>query len=148
MKNFDFKVEVDVPEFIGLQQHHDVKEEPLFLSNIDQTVLFPVQTLYFYKAVQGRSCKTVIGHLKEGLHKVLREYHFLTGRHRLSKDGIPRLEIDCNGSGVQFAGAHAFTTIQDLGDLSIPNSSFQKFVPQPHGVTTVAECPLMMIQVT
>lgn len=108
---------------------------------------FTVETIYFYAANPDRPSDTVADTLKAALSKMLVHYDFLAGRVRLNEE-LMRMEIDRNDAGAQFSTASCDLALAELGDVSEPNPLFRKFVPQAHNATTVADIPLMMIQVS
>ena len=112
-----------------------------------QMLAFTVETLYFYAANPDKGSDEVAETLKNALGKMLPHYDFLAGRVRLNEE-MMRMEIDRNNAGAQFSSASCELTMAELGDVSVPNPLFRKFVPQAHDATTVADIPLMMIQVT
>lgn len=112
-----------------------------------QALAFTVETLYFYADNPEKASDTVAETLKAALAKQLNHYDFLAGRVRLNEEQM-RMEIDRNYAGVQFTTATCEHTLEELGDLTQLNPLFRKFVPQAHNATTIADIPLMMIQVT
>jgi len=107
-----------------------------------------METLHFYAANPDKPSDTVADTLKEALSRMLvhAHYDFLAGRVRFNEE-LMRMEIDHNYAGAQVATATCDLTMAELGDVTQPNALFRKFVPQAHNATTIADIPLIMIQV-
>jgi shikimate O-hydroxycinnamoyltransferase len=103
--------------------------------------------LYFYGANAEKGSETVAGTLREALGKVLVHYDFLAGRVRVN-EATNLMEIDRNNAGVQVASASCALTMAQLGDVAQPNPLFRKFLPQARHAATLADVPLLMLQVT
>ncbi|KAL3634598.1 hypothetical protein CASFOL_021652 [Castilleja foliolosa] len=125
--------------------------ETIFLSNIDQTVTFPVETVFFYEAKPNMayaSTATIAGKLKKAVEEVLLiPYYFLAGRLSFN-DETKRLELVCNNAGALFMTAKARFELKDLGNLAEPNPSFHRFVHRPGLYKSLAETAVFTIQVT
>lgn len=117
-----------------------------FIGYVVQMLAFTVETLYFYAANPDKGSDGVAQTLKTALGKLLVQYDFVTGRVRLNEE--MRMEIDRNDAGAQFSSASCELTMAELGDVTVPNPLFRKFVPQAYKATTIADTPLIMIQVT
>lgn len=125
---------------------HPSPERSLFLSNIDKTLIYTVETVHFFAASE-KSTDNVVDILKEGLGKLLAsDYDFMAGRLRLNQQG--RLEIHCNGRGALFGEAKANHTIEELGDITHPNPQFKKLVLQAFDAKSLDDLPLLLVQVT
>ncbi|EFJ27789.1 hypothetical protein SELMODRAFT_411691 [Selaginella moellendorffii] len=85
------------------------KNQTIFLSNMDQQVFFHVEMLFMYD-VQSPDTGDVTVNERE-----------------------KRLEVECNGAGADFPGAHCDSTIAELDDLRIPNPDFRKLLVYPVG---------------
>lgn len=142
----ELNVKIDEPVYVKPAQPCE-NTSPFFLTNADQMLAFTVETMYFYAANPEKPSDKVADTLKLALSMILVHYDFLAGRVRLNEE-LKRMEIDRNDAGAQFATASCDLTLAELGDLSVPNALFRKFVPQAHNATTISEIPLMMIQVT
>ncbi|KAH9328451.1 hypothetical protein KI387_000559 [Taxus chinensis] len=120
----------------------------LYLCNIDLTVVFPVETVYFFKkSCIEHSADDVVGKMRESLSDVLVAYHFMAGRlQQNGEDG--RVELNYNRAGVLFAGASSQLTLAQLGDVSLPNPSFRNLVIRIDEFKELNEAPVMTMQVT
>ncbi|KAG9443744.1 hypothetical protein H6P81_015084 [Aristolochia fimbriata] len=116
----------------------------IFLSNIDQTVAFPVETIYFYQA---SSDSNMAERIKNALSRVLLiPYYFMAGRlHMCPK--THRLELLCNNAGIHMVSASSKLALNDLGNVSLPNPSFQHLLLRTGGFKCFTETPLLTIQV-
>ncbi|XVE82127.1 hypothetical protein DITRI_Ditri15bG0121900 [Diplodiscus trichospermus] len=149
---------------ISITNHDLVKEEPvtlispknpmphetIFLSNIDQAVTFPVETVFFFQVPQEESCSTldISVRVKQAVAEVLLvPYYFMAGRLSFNQEGN-RLELVCNNAGVLFVSATSRLRLKDLGNLSLPNSKFNHFVHRPGLYKSLDETALFTIQVT
>lgn len=120
----------------------------LFLSNIDQCLVIPVETIYFYPPNPNKPVDNLVEVLKDALAKVLVPYHFMTGRLKPEGPGSRRLEIDLNRAGAEFSHYTSDVRIADLGDVVQPNPLFRKLVPTKFlNVTSALDTPLLAIQV-
>ena len=122
--------------------------ETIFLSNIDQAVSFPVETLYFFRVNKGKTLlkSEMSEKVKKAVIETLIPYYFLAGRLRFNC-GTERLELVCNNAGMVFVSAESRLTIEDLGDLSLPNPTFGHFIHRYRLYKSLAETPLFTIQV-
>ncbi|MCO5600198.1 hypothetical protein L7F22_054307 [Adiantum nelumboides] len=147
----DFKVEVDgEAELIcPIEEETPCKGEVMFLSNLDQVVLYPIETVYFYPLHNNVPTSTeVVPHkLKEALRRLLVPYDFMAGRLHLNRH-LFRLELLCNNAGVLFAAAYADVNLADVGDVTFPNPGFASLVLQVRHATSLAQLPLTTVQVT
>lgn len=142
----DLKLEmVGEPETIVPASATDTS--PVFLSNIDQVVVIPVETVYFYPANPEKGLDKLVDTLRDALAKVLVPYHFMAGRLQMNTEEM-RLQIDCNRAGAQFTHYTSGVAIADLGDVTLPNPAFRGLVPTKFDATVVFELPLLAIQVT
>ncbi|KAK8970876.1 Omega-hydroxypalmitate O-feruloyl transferase [Platanthera guangdongensis] len=104
--------------------------ETLYLSNIDQTVAFNVETVFFYEVpeVLKAAASDIVRRVRRAVSEVLLvPYYFMAGRLRFNLLS-DRLELVCNNKGVLFAGATASLRLSELGNLSFPNPSFQNLI--------------------
>ncbi|KAL2654265.1 hypothetical protein R1flu_022393 [Riccia fluitans] len=125
----------------------DTPNERLFLSNTDQVLVIPVETVYFYPANPARPADGLVQTLKDALAKVLVTYHIMAGRLAMNEED-QRLEIDCNRKGAEFTHYESALSLSDLGDVTMPNPAFRALVPTKFNATVVYELPLLAIQVT
>ncbi|KAK1280394.1 Rosmarinate synthase [Acorus gramineus] len=117
--------------------------QTLFLSNIDQTVAFPVETLFFFDSP---TSEDIVETVKRSVSEVLLiPYYFMAGRLNFNFQ-TRRLELVCNNAGVLFVGASSKLTIKDLGDVSSPNPAFQHLISRTYGFRSLAETPIWTIQ--
>lgn len=125
-------------------------EHTIFLSNIDQAVTFPVETVFFYDVPPENSHSTadISLRVKQAVAEVLLvPYYFMAGR--LSFDHqTNRLQLLCNNAGVLFVSATSRLRLKDLGNLSLPNSTFNHLVHSPGLYKSLDETALFTIQVT
>ncbi|XVF28346.1 hypothetical protein REPUB_Repub15cG0021800 [Reevesia pubescens] len=124
--------------------------ETIFLSNIDQAVTFPVETVFFFDVPQDNTSSTldICLRVKQAVADVLLvPYYFMAGRLNFNHE-TNRLQLLCNNSGVLFASATSRLKLKDLGSLSLPNSTFHHFVHRPGLYKSLDETALFTIQVT
>ncbi|CAA7399921.1 unnamed protein product [Spirodela intermedia] len=126
------------------------RTERVFLSNIDQTVAFPVETVFFFRASPGDTLN-VIDRVKRAVSVVVSgKYYFMAGRLALDSSST-RLELLCNNAGVPFAGSESRLRMAELGDVSLPNQSFQRLVLRTVGGAAageLSEATVFTVQVT
>ncbi|KAM0021223.1 putative transferase [Helianthus debilis subsp. tardiflorus] len=118
----------------------------LNLSELDQTgVTTHVPTIYFYKQ-SPEDWLIVLQTLKASLSSTL--VHFFPLAGRLSFIARGRLELDCNGAGVQFLEAYADANLADLDSL-LPSPVYHQLIPSiDYQNTPLEEIPLLVLQVT
>ncbi|XP_057476859.1 acyltransferase GLAUCE-like [Actinidia eriantha] len=124
--------------------------ETIFLSNIDQAVVFPVETVFFFQVPPTKASSTlnICEVVKRAVAEVLLvPYYFMAGRLNFNH-GSSRLELVCNNAGVMFVGATSRLALKDLGNLSPPNVSFHWFIHRPGLYKSLDKTPLFTIQVT
>lgn len=125
--------------------------ETIFLSNIDQAVAFPVETVFFFEVPPNRSSSSTLG-IAELVKKSLAEvllvpYYFMAGRLNFNHE-TKRLELLCNNAGVLFVSAAApGLALKDLGNLSVPNSTLHHLIHRPGIYKSLAKTPLFTVQV-
>ena len=137
----DLKVTID--EVLTIIPSFPTPQEPLFLSNIDQTVAFPVETAYFYRAKPCMDPMSLVGRLRDALSELLVTYYPLAGRVKFNVDE-DRMEIDCNAKGVFLASATSEHSLGDLGEISFVNPGYKSFVLTP---TNEVDPPIVTLQV-
>ncbi|PIM99327.1 hypothetical protein CDL12_28181 [Handroanthus impetiginosus] len=118
------------------------------LTDFDQIgVLTHVPTIYFYKPSQNwlTPKDTIFTTLKTSLGHILVHFYPLAGRLRWL-DGA-RLELDCNGKGVQLVEAQCEANLDDLGDFT-PSPNFHSLIPQINYYSPIEEIPLLCVQLT
>ncbi|KAK6254510.1 hypothetical protein QQP08_012640 [Theobroma cacao] len=124
--------------------------ETIFLSNIDQAVCFAVETVFFFDLPPDKSSSTlgISLRVKQAVAEVLLgPYYFMAGRLRFNQQ-TNRLQLLCNNAGVLFVSATSRLRLKDLGNLSLPNSTFHHFVHRPGLYKSLDETALLTIQVT
>ncbi|XP_047954397.1 omega-hydroxypalmitate O-feruloyl transferase-like [Salvia hispanica] len=122
--------------------------ETIFLSNIDQAVTFPVETVFFYEAPPCSSTAGVAEMVRKAVENVLLiPYYFMAGRLSFN-DESKRLELICNNTGVLFVSAESRFSLEDLGNLSHPNPTFHRFVHRPGLYKSLPETAIFTVQVT
>ncbi|KAJ0980683.1 hypothetical protein J5N97_008938 [Dioscorea zingiberensis] len=146
---------------IPLRDQDIIKQEPVtlfsptnptptqtvYLSNIDQTVAFPVETVFFFQALKS-STDDIIEKVKRAVSEsFLIPYYFMAGRLSFNEH-TKRLELVCNNKGVFFVGATSKLSLMDLGDVSLPHPSFHHLILRPHAPISLSDTPLFTIQVT
>ncbi|KAL3686226.1 hypothetical protein R1sor_004248 [Riccia sorocarpa] len=119
----------------------------VFLSNTDQVLVIPVETVYFYPANPSKPIDGLVQTLKDALAKLLVTYHIMAGRLAMNEKE-QRLEIDCNRKGAEFTHYKSTLSLSDLGDVTMPNPAFRALVPTKFSASVVYEVPLLAIQVT
>ncbi|KAF2289195.1 hypothetical protein GH714_029347 [Hevea brasiliensis] len=72
-------------------------------------------------------------------------YYFMAGRLNFNKD-TKRMELLCNNAGALFVAATSRLALKDLGNLSLPNSTFHHFIHRPGLYKSLAEKALLTIQ--
>ena len=149
---------------VTLTDHDIVKEEPVtlvspknpipfetvFLSNIDQTVAFPVGTVFFFEVLPSmkNSSLNIAEKVKESVSDVLLvPYYFMAGRLNFNLE-TSRLELVCNNAGALFVSATSKLRLKDLGDLHLPNPSFVHLIVRIGRPKDLVGAPLLTIQAT
>ncbi|EFJ06140.1 BAHD family acyltransferase, clade V [Selaginella moellendorffii] len=115
----------------------------IFLPNIDLTVVFMVDSIYFYSSGAADAPKVLFRALQE----VMVEFYPFAGRLAVSEE-TQRLEIDANSAGVPFVEAVSDLNIADLGDLTLPNALYRNLVFTATNVKVLSDWPLATVQVT
>eukprot|EP00253_Pinus_taeda_P002016 PITA_02016 len=119
-----------------------------FLSNIDQVLLFTVETVHFFAHNPRFLFEDVVELLRSALSRLLvQHYEFLAGRLRLNPEK-GRFEIDCNAGGALFAVANSEVAIEDLNDITYPNPAFKQLLLPHQGAQAIEDLPLCLLQVT
>eukprot|EP00253_Pinus_taeda_P027488 PITA_27488 len=141
--------DIKVGELIKLGPSKPTPTGTLFLSNIDLTVIFPVETIYFFEPPPAYKPSTddVVEKMKGWFSDILVPYHFLGARLQVNP-GNGRLELNCNRSEALFTGASSELTLMQLGDLSRPNPSFRNLIVKTDDIKELSDTPLITMQVT
>lgn len=122
--------------------------ETVFLSNIDQAVCFPVETVFFFEVLPCKISSTldISEKVKKSVSEVLLiPYYFMAGRLIFNLE-TNRLELVCNNAGALFVSATSKLRLKDLGDLSLPNPSFHHLIHRPDRSKSLDEKPILTIQ--
>ncbi|KAK9289293.1 hypothetical protein L1049_017769 [Liquidambar formosana] len=124
-------------------------QETIFLSNIDQAVTFTVETVFFFEVSPKKKSSSTLDiseRVKQAVTKVLLvPYYFMAGRLNFNHE-TSRLELLCNNSGVLFVSATSRLMLKDLGNPSLPNSTFHHFVHKPGLQKSLSETAIFTIQ--
>lgn len=102
-----------------------------------------METVYFFEDGSAAEMSRIV---KRALAILLVPYYFLAGRFQTNRES-GRLELACNNAGVLFVNAKSKVRMKDLGDLSLPNPSFGRFVHRPGLHTNLHERALFTVQV-
>ncbi|CAA6663453.1 unnamed protein product [Spirodela intermedia] len=108
------------------------------------------RTVFFFRASPGDTLN-VIDRVKRAVSVVVSgKYYFMAGRLALDSSST-RLELLCNNAGVPFAGSESRLRMAELGDVSLPNQSFQRLVLRTVGGAAageLSEATVFTVQVT
>lgn len=140
---------------VSIQEHRIIvppeptpRDQILFLSNLDQVVLYPIETIYIFPAKGStESTVCVADRLGRALEKLLVPYYFMAGRLKINSSQN-RLELKCNNAGVPFAGASSELTFDELGDLTHVTPAFSSLLLQFQHPESLSDLPLISVQVT
>ncbi|PQQ01071.1 spermidine hydroxycinnamoyl transferase-like [Prunus yedoensis var. nudiflora] len=119
----------------------------LALSELDQVdTISHVSIIYFYRPDQNFVSQpdAIVNTLKDSLCRALVPFYPLAGRLRWIGGG--RLELDCNGMGVQFIEAESNSKLDDLGDFSPPEYDY--LIPTVDYTLAIHELPILLVQLT
>lgn len=141
------QLELKVHYVKTIEPADETKHETLYLSNIDQMLLSPVESFFVYAPNPVMGSKNVFSILENALAKVLVPYHFLAGRI-LMNASEGRFELSCNRAGVCFVATSSEQTVDELGDFKQLNPIYRKLVPMPENeCASVEDSFLLMVQV-
>ncbi|XP_024031828.1 omega-hydroxypalmitate O-feruloyl transferase [Morus notabilis] len=117
-----------------------------FLSNLDQNIAVIVRTIYGFKSEEKGNDKA--GEvIRNALEKLLVYYYPLAGRLTISSEG--KLIVNCSREGVVFVEAEADCVMEEIGDLTKPDSeTLGKLVYDVPGAKNILEMPPLVAQVT
>ncbi|EFJ16772.1 BAHD family acyltransferase, clade V [Selaginella moellendorffii] len=141
------KSEINVEELCLVAPAQATDDQPLYLSNYDQQVLFNLESVYFYPPSPHRSDENVVDVLRAALSKLLVPYHFMAGRLRMNARE-KRVEVDCNRAGALFVAATTNVTLADLQDGPTLVSLLKDFILHSPASHQVSDAPLLTLQVT
>ena len=141
------QLELSVHYVKTVEPADETKHETLYLSNIDQMLISPVESFFVYAPNPARGSESVFDILENALAEVLVPYHFLAGRISMNaREG--RFELSCNRAGVCFVAASSEQTVDELGDIKQLNPIYRKLVPMPENeCASVEDSFLLMVQV-
>ncbi|KAK6156631.1 hypothetical protein DH2020_010879 [Rehmannia glutinosa] len=95
-------------------------DEIMYLNAGDQTHdIYHTPTIYFYKHSPALEAKDAISRLKDSLSKVLVPFYPLAGRLTWAAEGGSRVELHCNGKGVQIIEAESDAAVEDFALASV-----------------------------
>ncbi|KAI5069431.1 hypothetical protein GOP47_0015732 [Adiantum capillus-veneris] len=144
-QSFSSDIKVTIDHIYSVVPAGPTPNEAFSLSNIDLTVMFPVETIYFYNAKHGKVYdRAHVDKIRGALSKLLVYYYPLAGRFKFNKDK-DRMEVDCNAKGVLFVAASSMLSIKDLGEIGFVNPTFRALVLNPLALESP---PIATIQVT
>ncbi|KAH7307121.1 hypothetical protein KP509_22G046700 [Ceratopteris richardii] len=145
-KAFPSDIEVSIDKIETVYPSELTPSDTLELSNIDLTVLFPVETVYFYpaKAPGDHHTSEIAKNMKSALGKLLVYYYPYAGRFRFNKEK-QRMEINCNGEGILFVEARSALAMSELGEIGFVNPTFRSLVMNP---LQMQSPPIITLQVT
>ncbi|GLJ35339.1 hypothetical protein SUGI_0710880 [Cryptomeria japonica] len=125
------------------------KRYSLFLSNFDQKFVGYVTTfVHMFSGNQEIDFDAIIYLHTEALRRMLDFYDFISGRLTLNTEQR-RFEIDCNAAGVPLAICASELTLEEMGDVTYPNSAFTQLCLMPESTNQISEEDhLMSFQVT
>ncbi|BFI29347.1 hypothetical protein MPTK2_3g01570 [Marchantia polymorpha subsp. ruderalis] len=124
-----------------------VEEHWFPLSNMDRLMPSVYEHAYFvYESTKGRAFGDVVASLKRTLSEVLVPYYPLAGRMRNPEQGI--YQVHCDGTGAEFAEAHADCDLDEL-DYHQPGPILGKKLAPPTIFTAEdGSLPPVSIQIT
>ncbi|XP_051148641.1 spermidine hydroxycinnamoyl transferase-like [Andrographis paniculata] len=117
------------------------------LSELDQIGVFGhTPTIYYYRPPQDWAAppRRIFETLRSSLSKALVIFYPLAGRLRWLPGS--RLELDCNGVGVQLTEVECAATLDDIRDSDPPE--YSHLVPQVNYSTPLPEIPILLVQIT
>ncbi|CAB4268143.1 unnamed protein product [Prunus armeniaca] len=120
----------------------------LTLSEFDQVgSITHISTIYFYRPDQNwvTQPETIANILKDSLRRTLVPFYPLAGRLRWIEGR--RLELDCNGMGVQFIEAESDSKLDDFDDL-YPSPVYHSLFPAVDYNLPIHELPILLVQLT
>jgi omega-hydroxypalmitate O-feruloyl transferase len=116
MDSYDFRVDLLVRKgqlLTPISPKNPNPVETIYISNIDQQLAFPVETLYFFKENKDVNNNTldIADIVKKALsEKLLVQYYLLAGRINFNLLQ-QRLELVCNNVGILFVGASSMISV-------------------------------------
>ncbi|KAF5739019.1 putative Anthranilate N-benzoyltransferase protein [Tripterygium wilfordii] len=136
---------INVKESNMVRPAEETPQKGLWNSNVDLVVpRFHTPSVYFYRPT-GASNFFDPQVLKEALSKALVPFYPMAGRLRRDEDG--RIEINCNGEGVQLDLAETNSVIDDFGDFA-PTMELKQLIPTVDYSGDIGSFPLLVLQFT
>ncbi|CAN1175559.1 Spermidine hydroxycinnamoyl transferase [Linum perenne] len=86
--------------------------------------------------------------LKHSLSHILVPFYPMAGRLQWTPSGGARIELDCNGAGVQLVEAESDSTLQDFGDFSPTPEFLHLSAEVDYSTLPVEEWPMLTVQLT
>ncbi|GLJ21957.1 hypothetical protein SUGI_0411250 [Cryptomeria japonica] len=146
--NTPFDAQVIVEETMTVYPAHPTERRTVFLSNIDQHVVFTMETVHFFAPNPAINSSEATQMIRDALSKLLVTYDFIAGRLEFDSHER-RLQIDCCGAGALFASASTNISLSELHDIAYPNPFFKNLVLQQcHQIPNLQDLPLCFLQVT
>ncbi|GLJ21960.1 hypothetical protein SUGI_0411290 [Cryptomeria japonica] len=146
--NIPFDAQVRVEETVTVYPAHPTERRRMFLSNLDQQVVFTMETVHFFAPNPAITSSEATQMIKDALSKLLVTYDFVAGRLEFDAHD-KRLQIDCCGAGALFASASIDLSLSQLHDIAYPNPFFKNLVLQQcHQIRNLPDLPLCFLQVT
>jgi len=140
------KLEIRVQEPELVHPAEPVEHQVYYLSNLDQNIAVPMQTVWFFNAQEDKKDQDPAAVLKEALRKLLVHMFFLAGRIGLSPDY--RLQIEFEDQGLVFVEAVAEKhCIAEFGDVSRPAPFMKQLVYEPPPSENILGSPPTFVQV-
>eukprot|EP00249_Psilotum_nudum_P032254 c47542_g1_i1 orf=1079-2389(+) len=140
------KFSVVLQEPIMVTPAEPTENHVYFLSNLDQNIAVIVETVYLFKACEGKDDNPG-DVIREALRKVLVYYYPLAGRIGISPEG--KLNVHCTGDGVVFVEATTDARVEDIGDITKPDAdTLGQLVYHVPGAKNILETPPVVVQVT
>ncbi|KAM7267640.1 hypothetical protein ACFE04_009806 [Oxalis oulophora] len=136
----EFQLDVKQNEPTFVRPAEETEKGLYFLSNLDQNFAVIVHTIYCFKSDED-SAEVI----KNALSKVLVSYYPLAGRLSISGEG--KVIVDCNGEGALFVEAEANCRMEEIGDITKPDSEILgNLVYDIPGAKNILEIPPMVAQ--
>lgn len=136
---------INVKEDSTVRPAQATPNERIWNSNLDLVIpRFHTPSVYFYRRPESATNFFDAEVLKEALSRALVPFYPMAGRLGRDEDG--RIEIDCNGAGVQFVVAETSSTIDDFGDFA-PTMELKQLIPTVDYTNDISAYPLLVLQV-
>lgn len=137
---------INVKEVSMVRPAQPTPNERIWNSNLDLVIpRIHTASVYFYRRPESATNFFVAEVLKQALSRALVPFYPMAGRLGRDEDG--RIEIDCNGAGVQFVVAETSSLIDDFGDFA-PTMELKQLIPRVDYTEDISAYPLLVLQVT